>query len=150
MSLQNKVNEDIKAAMLSKETVKLSTLRILKNAISFVAVQNGSSDKTLSDSDVLIIIRKQIAMRQDAVNQFTVGNRMDLVENENAEISILKTYLPPEMELSELEKIVDSVILELGATSKKEMGNVMKKVLALVNGRADNKTVSSTISQKLS
>jgi len=150
MSLQNKVNEDIKAAMLAKEAVKLSTLRILKNAIGFTAVQNGSSDKTLPDSDVMVIIRKQISMRQDAVNQFTIGNRLDLVENENAEIAVLKTYLPPEMELSELESIVDGAILELGATSKKEMGNVMKKVLALVNGRADNKTVSNTISQKLS
>jgi uncharacterized protein YqeY len=149
MSLQNKVNEDIKEAMKSKEAVKLSTLRILKNAIGFTAVQNGSSDKTLPDSDVMVIIRKQISMRQDAVNQFTTGNRMDLVEKEKAEIDVLKTYLPPEMELSELENIVDGVILELGATSKKEMGNVMKKVLALVNGRADNKTVSSTISQKL-
>lgn len=149
MSLQNKVNEDIKEAMRSKEAVKLSTLRILKNAIGFTAVQNGSSDKTLPDSDVMVIIRKQISMRQDAVNQFTIGNRMDLVEKEKAEIDVLKTYLPPEMELSELENIVDGVILELGATSKKEMGNVMKKVLALVNGRADNKTVSSTISQKL-
>jgi uncharacterized protein YqeY len=149
MSLQNKVNEDIKEAMRSKEAVKLSTLRILKNAIGFTAVQNGSSDKTLPDSDVMVIIRKQISMRQDAVNQFTTGNRMDLVEKEKAEIDVLKTYLPPEMELSELENIVDGVILELGATSKKEMGNVMKKVLALVNGRADNKTVSSTISQKL-
>jgi len=145
MSLQNKVNEDIKAAMLAKEAVKLSTLRILKNAIGFTAVQNGSSDKTLPDSDVMVIIRKQISMRQDAVNQFTIGNRLDLDE-----IAVLKTYLPPEMELSELESIVDGAILELGATSKKEMGNVMKKVLALVNGRADNKTVSNTISQKLS
>lgn len=150
MSLQNKVNEDIKEAMRSKEAVKLSTLRILKNAIGFTAVQNGSSDKTLPDSDVMVIIRKQISMRQDAVKQFTIGNRMDLVEKEKAEIDVLKTYLPPEMELSELESIVDGVILELGATSKKEMGNVMKKVLALVNGRADNKTVSTTISQKLS
>lgn len=149
MSLQNKVNEDIKAAMLSKDTVKLSTLRILKNAICFTAVQNGGMQNPVVDSDVLIIIRKQIAMRQDAAKQFNIGNRPELAEKEESEISVLKTYLPPEMSSEELEKLVDQAILETGASSKKEMGLVMKKALTLVDGRADNKTISAMVASKL-
>jgi uncharacterized protein len=149
MSLQNKVNEDIKAAMLAKDSVKLSTLRILKNAINFTAIQNGGMHNPMGDSDVMVIIRKQISMRQDAAKQFNTGNRPELAEKEESEIAVLKTYLPPEMSSEQVEKFVDQAISETGATSKRDMGLVMKKALALINGGADNKTVSALVASKL-
>jgi uncharacterized protein YqeY len=105
--------------------------------------------ETLTDADVIAVIKKQIKQRQDAIEGFQKGNRSDLVEKETAELAVLKTYLPPELSPAELEQIVNATIAELGATTKADMGNVMKAIQAKVAGRADNRALSQLVSAKL-
>lgn len=150
MNLQNKINQDIKAAMLNKSSLELSVLRQLKNAFSNSALSGGNINAAIADLDGLAIIRKQIKQRQDSIAAFVSGNRQDLAENEKNEISVLEKYLPKSLDESEINAIVEMAISKVGATTQKQMGAVMKIALDLSEGRVDNKTLSQKIKEKLS
>jgi uncharacterized protein YqeY len=145
--LTTKIDADMKDALRAKETLRLSTLRMLKSALGYAKMEK--KQETLTDADVIAVIKKQIKQRQDAIEGFQKGNRSDLVEKETAELAVLKTYLPPELSPAELEQIVNATIAELGATTKADMGNVMKAIQAKVAGRADNRALSQLVSAKL-
>lgn len=149
MTLQQLLNISITAAMKSKDELKLRVLRGLKNAITNNVLTKGNVKDELSDQDVLGLIRKEIAKRQDSIEQFTKGNRSDLVANETAEMELLKQFLPQELSSDELDALVQSAITELGATSKRDMGKVIKRVVELANGRADNKVISQKVGSLL-
>ena len=106
--------------------------------------------KSLSDDDILKIIQNHIKKHNDSIEQFKKGNRDDLVQKEEKELEILKTYVPEQMSDGELEKLIKSTIEELGLTTKKEMGKVIKTVLEKAKGRVDGKRVSAIVSQILS
>lgn len=150
MNLQDKINQDIKAAMLNKSSLELSVLRQLKNAFSNSALNGGNINAPISDLDGLSIIRKQIKQRQDSIAAFVSGNRQDLAENEKLEISVLEKYLPKSLDESRINAIVEMAINKVGATTQKQMGAVMKIALDLSEGRVDNKTLSQKIKEKLS
>jgi len=147
MKLQDQITADIKQAMLSKDTNALGVLRMLKSTLTNLAIEKKTQE--LDDTIVLSAVRKNIKTRQDSVDCFTKGGRPELVEKEQSEIAILEKYLPVQLAESELVTIIDDAIKEVGATSKKDMGKVMKVVSAKVNGAADGKTISALVGKKL-
>ena len=145
--LTTKIDADMKDAMRAKEVIKLSTLRMLKSALGYAKMDK--KQETFTDADVVAVIKKQIKQRQDAIEGFQKGNRSDLVAKETAELTVLKAYLPAELSPAELEQIVNATVAELGATTKADMGKVVKAVQAKAAGRADNRAISQLVSAKL-
>jgi hypothetical protein len=146
--LEEKILDDYKAAMKARETLKSSVLSFLRADIINVAV--AKKKKALDDAEVVSVIKKQIKQRQDSIEQFTNGNRLDMADKEKSELQILKTYLPAELPPEELKKIIETVILEIEAKDMKDMGRVMKEVTAKVAGQADGKLVSDLVREQLS
>jgi len=144
-----RIQNDIKSAMRAKATADLNVLRALKNELSNAALRKGSINETLADIEILAIVRKEISKRQDSIKAFTDGGREELAANEQTEIEVLVKYLPEEMTEETLEEIVLSTIVLLAASSKKDMGRVIKSVVEQVNGGADNKRISSLVGKHL-
>ena len=142
-----RINKDIVEAMKSKDTLKLSTLRMLKGAIDLERI-NKKLDKVL-DEDIVVIIGKQIKTRKESILEFEKGNRQDLIEKTNSEIDILNAYMPEMMTEEEIVSVVMDAINEVNATSVKDMGSVMKIVSPKVKGKADMSLVSTIIKSKL-
>lgn len=145
--LTDKIASDMKDAMRSKDAIRLSTLRLLKSAIEYYKIEK--KQEQLTDADVLVVIKKQIKQRQDSIDGFEKGGRLDLVDKEKAELAVLKSYLPEELSAAQLEEIIKATIAELAASTKADMGRVMKAVQAKVAGRADNRMVSQIVSAHL-
>ena len=150
MSIQQQINDGIKDAMKAKDQNTLTALRGLKSALTLLAVEKELGPQgELDVTDVLAVVRKQIKQRQDSVDAFLAGNRPELAAKEEAEITVLKQFLPQAMSAEEIEQLVTLVIQELGATSKKEMGTVMKLASERAAGRADGKTLSQAVGKRL-
>lgn len=145
--LTEKIESDFKEAMRAKDAARLSTLRMLKSAIQYYKIEK--KQEKLTDGDVTAVIKKQIKQRQDSIDGFEKGGRADLVDKEKAELAVLKSYLPEELSQAQTEEIVKAVIAEVGATTKADMGKVMKAVQAKTAGRADNRLVSQIVSAHL-
>ena len=149
MTLQNQITENIKNSMKNGDSLKLNVFRALKNAISNAALQSGNIQAEINDSVVLAIVRKQISQREDSMNQFIAGNRNELAEKEKAEIEVLQTLLPPTLSEEVLNEYIIQAILDIGSTSKKDFGKVLKRVGEMTNNAVDNKTLSTKLSQIL-
>ena len=149
MSLTQQIAEDLKTAMKAKDTVALNVVRALKSALKYGAIEKLGADGELEDADAILVIRKEIKKRQDSVTSYESAARQDLADVEKAEIAVLEKYLPTAMNAEDLVKLVESVLAELGATSKKEMGNVMKVLQERAEGRADNRALSSEVAKRL-
>ena len=149
MSFTAQLTEDIKTAMKAKDTVALNVVRGLKSAIKYAAIEKLGAEGELADADALAVVRKEIKKRQDSVASYESANRQDLADIEKAEIAVLEKYLPAAMSAEDLVKLVEAVIAEVGATSKKEMGAVMKVLQERASGRADGKTLSSEVTKRL-
>lgn len=147
--MNERIQNDIKKAMLGKQGNVLVVLRALKNEISNASLRKGSINEALSDLEILGLIRKEISKRQDSIKAFNEGGRADLAIKEQLEIEVLNVYLPVELTDNELEILVNLVITNENATSKKDMGKVIKKVVELAEGRADNKRISSLVGSLL-
>jgi len=145
--LEEKILSDYKDAMKNKDALKVSTISFLRAQMKNVCIDK-KKDK-LDDADVVAIIKKQVKQRQDSIDNFKTGGRQDLVDKEQSELKILESYLPKELSREELAQIVDEEIKNSGATSLKDMGKVMKEVLAKASGKADNKLVSELVKSKL-
>jgi len=144
MTLQERIGAELKEAMKSRDQEKLDTLRLLKSAIGYTT--NGVP----SDEDVMVVVRKEVKKRNDAIEGFRQAGREELAEKEEREKTILETFLPAALSDQELEEIVKAAVAETGATSKKEMGAVMKVAMVKAEGRADGKTLSAKVQQALS
>ena len=149
MTLHQRVDADLKEAMRAKDATKLGVLRMLKSALKYAAIAKSDAEAELSDAEAVQVIRKQAKQRQDSIESFEKGGRAELAEKEKEELAILNTYLPQGMSPDELTKVVRETIAELGATSKAQMGAVMKALQAKVAGRADGKTLSSEVARQL-
>jgi uncharacterized protein YqeY len=150
MTLQQRVDSDLKEAMRAKDATKLNVLRMLKSALKYAAIAKSDAEAELSDAEAVQVIRKQAKQRQDSIESFEKGGRAELADKEKEELAILNTYLPQGMSPDELAKVVRETIGELGATSKVQMGAVMKALQAKVGGRADGKTLSGEVQKQLS
>ena len=150
MTLEQRIDSDLKEAMRAKDAVKLSVLRMLKSALKYSAIEKAGADGKLDDTEATQVIRKQVKQRQDSIESFEKGGRAELAEKEKTELAILGAYLPQAMAPEELAKIVRETIAEVGATSKAQMGAVMKALQAKVAGRADGKSLSQEVQRQLS
>jgi uncharacterized protein YqeY len=149
MTLSEKIDTDLKDAMRAKNATRLSVLRMLKAAVKNAAIEKGGADAQLNDADATQVIRKQVKQRQDSIESFEKGGREELAAKEKEELSILQSYLPQAMSAAELSQAVREAIAEAGATSKAQMGVVMKAVQAKVAGRADGRTLSAEVQKQL-
>src|SRR5436189_3015498 len=140
MSLQKRIDEDLKDAMRAKDAARLSVLRLLKAALKNATIEKVGADGELNDADAIAVIRKQVKQRQDSIESFEKGGRAELAEKEKAELAILREYLPAAMSAEELADIVRQTIAETSATSRAQMGAVMKALAPKIAGRADGKT----------
>lgn len=147
MTLQERIQQELKASMLARNADKTSLLRQLKSAIGYVQIERKVD--SLSDADVTALIQKEVKKRRDSIEQFTTGGRPELAEKEAQEISMLEAFLPQPFSADELEKLVRETILETGATSKKDMGAVIKSVQAKAAGRAEGKAISALVGRLL-
>ena len=149
MTLQQRVDADLKDGMRAQDATKVGVLRMLKSALKYSAIEKGGAEAELDDTEAVQVIRKQVKQRQDSIESFEKGGRAELVEKEKKELSILNEYLPQAMNADELGKIVRETIAEVGATTKAQMGAVMKAVQTKVAGRADGKTLSQEVQKQL-
>ena len=147
--LSQQLTDDMKTAMREKDKVALGTIRMLKSAIKNSAIEKGGADCELNDAEISNVIRKEVKKRQDSIEQYEKANRPELADTEKAEIEVLQKYLPAPLSDDELAKAVDDAIAEVGATSKKEMGQVMKLLQETTGGRADGKALSKAVMAKL-
>jgi len=149
MTLLERVDSDLKEAMRARDATRLGVLRMLKSALKYAAIAKSGAEAELSEAEAAQVIRKQARQRQDSIESFEKGGRVELVKKEKEELSILNGYLPQAMSGDELAKIVRETIAETGATSKAQMGVVMKAVQAKVAGRADGRTLSAEVQKQL-
>ena len=150
MNLSQRIDSDLKEVMRARDTTKLGVLRMLKSALKYAVIAKSGTGAELSDAEAAQVIRKQVKQRQDSIESFEKGGRAELVSKEKEELSILNAYLPQAMTGDELARVVRETIAEVAATSKAQMGAVMKALRAKVAGRADGKTLSTEVQKQLS
>ncbi|MBK7845032.1 MAG: GatB/YqeY domain-containing protein [Bdellovibrionales bacterium] len=147
MSLKEKILADMKEAMKAKDSHRLEVLRFLQSAVRYKEIELRPG--LINDAEIIGVVTKQVKQRKESIDQFEKAGRKDLVEKEKYELSVLEGYLPHQMSRVEVEEIVDNVIKTLSATSMKQMGVVIKEVLAKTAGSADGKLVSEIVKAKL-
>lgn len=143
MDLYGKIVNDMKTALKQGEAQKLSVMRMLVAAIKQFEIDKNV--KSPAEGDILQIISRQIKQHRESIEQFKNGNRPDLADKEAAELKILEAYMPAQLGEEELLAIVKTAVSEAGATTKAEMGKVMKLVMEKTKGRADGKTVNQIV-----
>ena len=147
MGLKEKIEAEMVSAAKAKDKLRLSAVRMIKTAL-----HNKEIDlkKQLEDSEILQVLSALAKQRADSIEQFKKGNRQDLVDKEETELGIIKAFMPEEMSTEALDREIDAAIRELGATSVKDMGKVMKALMPKIAGKADGKMASDRVKEKLS
>ena len=146
--LEEKILNDYKEAMKSRDTLKSSVLSFLRADMLNQATAK-KKDK-LDDSEIIVVIKKQIKQRQDSIEQFTKGNRIEMAEKEKKESEILTSYLPPELSVEQIKVLIEEAVVLTGASGIKDMGRLMKELTIKIAGGADGKLVSDLVRQRLS
>jgi uncharacterized protein YqeY len=147
MALGEQIRKDITEAMKAKDSARLNALRMVQAAFKNREIELRPA--AMPEDEYLTVIKKLVKQRKESIEQFAQANRQDLVDNETAELKLLETYMPAQLSREQIEKIVADVIATLGATSVKQMGQVMKEAQAKAGGQADNKVMSDIIKSKL-
>ena len=147
MSLQENVNEQLKAAIKAKDTVALESLRAIKTAIMMTQTQAGA--KELTSDDEIKLVQKLVKQRKDSAEIFHQQGRVDLAEPEEAQIKIIEQFLPEQLDDAAITEIVAAIIAKTGAAGMQDMGKVMGMASKAMAGKADGKTISSIVRQKL-
>ena len=147
MTLLDHLAQELKAAMIAKDAERLSTLRLLKSAVGYAQIERRTEN--LTEAEVVALIQKEVKKRRDAAEQYEKGGRPELASKEQQEITVLESFLPQPLALDELEQLVRAAIQETGATSKKQMGQVIKAVQARAAGRAAGKIISELVGRLL-
>jgi len=145
-TLEKRIAEDLKESIKSKDEIRKDTLRMITASIQNIAIEKQS--KEVKDEDILKIIQKQVKQHNDSIESFKKGKRVDLVEKEEKELKILKTYLPEQVSEEKITEIVKKIISQTSASSKSDFGKVMKLTIEELKGAANGKAVSSVV-QKL-
>lgn len=146
--LEDQISKDYVQAMKDRNKMASVTLGFLRAQLKNVHIDK-KIDK-LEDAEVISVIKKQIKQRQDSIEQFTAGKRQDLVDKEVAELAVLKKYLPEELSKEQVKAAVEEAVKQVGASSMKDMGAVMRIAIEKTQGKADNKVVSETVKEILS
>jgi len=148
-TLAEQIDHDLKDAMKARDAARLGTLRMLKSALKYAAIEKSGADAVVDDETAVTVIRKQIKQREDAAEGFEKGGRPDSAASERAEIEVMNVYLPAALSAEELAAIVKEAITESGATGKAQMGAVMKLAQVKAAGRADGKSLSAEVQKHL-
>lgn len=146
--LEDTILNDYKEAMKAKDNLKSSVISFLRAEL--INLATSKKKNKLDDPDVISVIKKQIKQRRDSIEQFTQGGRLEMAQKEEKEMGILKSYLPPELSMDEIKKVIEEIVLSLGAATMKDMGKVMKEVNARISSQADGKLISDLVRQRLS
>ena len=147
--LKQKLQDELKQAMLVRNQLKTSVLRMFLSAINYYEIKKGGAGYEATDEDVLSVIQKEVKQRKDSIEQFKIGGRQDLVDKETKEFEILQAYLPKQMNDEEIKNLVKEAIKQTEATSVKDMGKVMGMVMPKIKGKADGGMVSRIINEEL-
>lgn len=147
MTLREKIFDDMKTAMKARASEKLAAIRLLQSALKQKEIDERVE---LTDELVLAIIEKMLKQRRDSIEQFTAGNRLDLVAKEEFEVGVLSAYMPQQLSDAEITIILDQVIADTGANSARDMGKVMNELRPKVAGRADMGKLSAVVKARLS
>ena len=147
INLKQKLSDDLKQAMKSRDEVKCSTLRLLISAINNAEIARHAA---LDDVDILGIIAKEIRQRQESIDAFKQGNRQDLVAREESEMAMLQAYLPQQMTREEVIVAARQIIDEVGAQGISDKGKVMPKLIAQLKGKADGREINTVVTELLS
>ena len=149
MDLESRINEDIKAAMRSKDKNQLDALRAIKASILLAKTEKSAAGATIGDEAGIKILQRLVKQRNESADLYASQGRMDLAEEEKIQLLIIEKYLPEKMSDDELRKIIDGIIADTGAESIRDMGKVMGLASKIVAGKADNKIISDIIKEKL-
>lgn len=141
-ALLDRLQEDVKAYMKARESDKVTALRMLHSEVKNATVNVG---KEPTDEDVIAAVNKAIKQRTEAMQQFVAGGRQDLAQKEQAEIELFRKYQPQQLDVAEIEALAKTCVAELGVTSRKDAGAVMKALMPRVRGRADGKVVNQVV-----
>lgn len=147
--LKDKLQEDMKQALVAHEEQKLSVIRMLKSAIQYFEIQKGGAGYNANDEDILDVISKEVKKRRESIDLYEKGGRPELAEKEKQELEILQSYLPKQMSEEEVSKLVTEAITQTGAKSMQEMGKVMGILMPKVKGKADAGMISKLVREKL-
>ena len=148
MTLEERINEDIKAAMLAREKEKLNALRAIKSAILLAKTSKGAAD-TMSEEAEIKLLKQLVKQRQDSAAIYKEQNRDDLYQEEKAQLDVIAAYLPQMMSEEEVEATLKQIITDNGFAGMKDMGKVMGMATKAFAGKADNKTVSDIVKRLL-
>ncbi len=147
LSLRERIAADIKDAMRAKDSAKLGALRLVQSAFKNREIELRPTP--ITEDDLNLVLKKLVKQRKESIEQYVAAKRQDLVDAETAELTLLETYLPAQMDRSAIEALVKKVVTDLNAKTVKEMGTVMKEVIARSGGAADNKIVSELVKAQL-
>lgn len=147
MSLEKKLEEDLKTAMKAKDSERLGVLRMVKTALTNLKIQKKT--EVLADDEILDVIQKQAKQRKESMESFEKAGRTDLVAKEKSEFDILNQYLPEQLSEPQIREIVAAAIAATGAAGKADMGKVMKEIMPKVKGKADGKVVNAVVQSLL-
>ena len=147
MGLEERLVEEMKHAMKSNDKLRLSTIRMIRSAVKNKEIDQRSQ---LTDESIAKVIQGLVRKGEESVEQFRVGGRMDLVEKEEKEIEILKSFLPQPLSREEILRVIDQSIEETQASSLKDLGKVMKSIIPKLGGKADGKLINQLVKERLS
>lgn len=148
--LKDKIQEDLKSAMIAKDEERLSTIRMLKSAIQYYEIQKGGAGYEATDEDVIEVVGREIKKRKESIELYEKGNRQELADKEKQELDVLQTYLPEQLTEDEVRKLIDDAISQTGASVMQDIGKVMGVLSPQIKGKADGGFVSSLVREKLS
>lgn len=146
---KQQLQQELKQAMLARETEKTSVLRMIISAIGYYEIQKGGAGYEATEEDVLAVIQKEAKQHKDSIEQFTAGNRPELAEKEQKELAMIEAYLPAQMSEDEIRSHVKNAIVQTGATTPQDMGKVMGALMPKTKGKADGALVSKIVREEL-
>ncbi len=148
MALKEKLGEEMKSALKARDKTRLSTVRLILDAVTKKEIEQGR--EALDDDGVIRIISAMIRKGEEALDQFKKGGRQDLVDGESRELEILKSFLPQQLSVAEIQSLINEAIDETKAVDLRDFGKVMKILMPKVSGKADGKTVNQMVRERLS
>lgn len=148
--LKQKLKDELKQAMLSKDELKTSVLRMLLSSINYYEINKGGAGYEADEEDISTVIQKEVKQRKDSIEQFNNAKRQELANKEQKELEILQIYLPAQMSEEEIRNLVQEAIAQTKASSIQDMGKIMSVLMPKIKGKADGSLVSKIVREKLS
>lgn len=149
MGLKEQISEQIKAAMKLPDKIKLETLRTLRAVLMEKEIELRGSGKTLTPEDEIAVMMSAAKKRKESIEAFEKGGRAELVEQEKKELAIIQEYLPKQMSVDDVSKVIDQIVVETGATAAADFGKVMPQVMKQLKGKADGKLIQEMVKKRL-